>query len=285
MKYSEYLELEKLLKESNIHIDDIKENPSILNEHLENQLNEASLLALLGGGALLAGITAIFGKNLLRLGIKSFYLKRLKSISIKFRESVLQKAESMAQKTADLRKSAYEKKAELTKDKDQGEDIKNEYILLQNKFRQIDAMLSKETNEAITNMTNNKTKEIHSMIDNLQKLKDTQKIALKGYWDALMPDIRIDAFKKLIQDGVLTDKDIVNRLNKSFQDIKEKQKQSMNDIQSKINQPSKETKPEEQPTKQPQNVTHQQTNPTQNTAQQSTKQPQPEKTQLKKDKL
>jgi hypothetical protein len=253
MKYSEFIQLKELLENKNIFIKDIKENPKILSQ---NKLNEVSLPAILGGGALLATLGVLFGKNLVRLGIKGIYLKKLKNASLNFKKTILLKVEEIAKKNVSLRQSVYQKKTELQNSKNRGQNIQAEYKLLSQRAKKIDATLTKEVNEFITKLSDTKTKEVYSKIDELKILKDNQKIALKGYWDTLLPDIRIDAFKKLIDNGTLSDKDIVESLNKSFKQTKLEEKIKMKKIQDELlkdkkqktkNEPSEETPAEKKP--------------------------------------
>jgi len=241
MKYTQFLQLEELLSNNNILIEDIKENKNILENKLEPLNEDISLAGILGGGALLAGLIAVFGKNLIRLGIKSVYLKKIKSYSDKFKTLIVEKTSELAKKSAEIRQSVYQKKKELLDAKNKGSNIEHEYFLLKKRAKQIDAQLTKEINVFFTKISDTKTKEVYSKIDELKTLKDSQRIALKGYWDAFLPDIRVESFKKLIDDGILSDKDIVESLNKEFKKIKNDRKQRLINIQNDLNK-----KPEEQ---------------------------------------
>lgn len=230
MKYSEFLQFEELLHENNLTYDDIREN--------QRALNEIGIGAALIGGAIAAGLGTIFGKNLLRLGIKKVYLLKLKNVAKKFENQILSKTSSIGKKTVDIRQSIIRKEKELRAQ--EGEEVQAEMQTLLQRKSEYERKISKEINEFISKVSSLKTKEVYEKIDELKKLKESQKTAIKGYWEMQIVDIRINAFNKLIEDGVITDKDIINTLKQDFADEKKEAKQKLINIAKDIKSEEKE---------------------------------------------
>jgi len=224
MKYSQFLQLEELLYNNDLSLEELKENP--------NKLNEVSgiLLGILGG---LFGVGLIFGRNLIRLGIKKVYLSKLKNNADQFKEKILEKTSEVAKNSAELRKTIMQKQIKL-KQEINNSNIQGEIGALKKQKKQIDKTLSKDLNDFITKYTTSKTKEVHQKIDELKRLKDSQKLALKTFWDSLMPNIRIEAFKKMIEDGIITDIGTLNTIRNEFSNKEKETKKKLISIQNDL---------------------------------------------------
>jgi len=223
MKYSQYLEFEEVLLENNLTVEDIRENKEALNE--------------VGGGvvaalAALAGIGTIFGKHLLRMGIKKAYLVKLKNASKNFESQILKKTSELGKKTIEIRQNLIRKEKELRGQ--EGEEAQAEIQTLNQRKSEYERRFAKEVNEFITKISSIKTKEIYEKIDEVKRLKQSQKTALKGYWEMQIVDTRINAFNQLIEDGVITNKDIISSLKQNFDERKQDAKQKLETIQSEI---------------------------------------------------
>jgi len=213
MKYSEFLELNEVLIEHNLTIDDVKENREVL--------NEVSLLGVLAGIVTLGGLVGFFGKSLLRAGIKKAYLMKLNGIAKKFEEKIVENSSKLGKKTVQIRQQLVQKEKQLRSQ--EGEEAKAELDALVNQKREYERRFIRETNEFISKISTSKSKEIYERIDEIKKLKDSQKTALKTYWEIQIPHIRLNAFNQLIKDGIITDKELIAQLN---QDLKEDLKEA-----------------------------------------------------------
>lgn len=213
MKYSEFLELNEVLVEHNLTIDDVKENREVL--------NEVSLLGVLAGIVTLGGLVGFFGKSLLRAGIKKTYLIKINGIAKKFEEKIVENASKLGKKTVQIRQQLVQKEKQLRSQ--EGEESKAELDALVNQKREYERRFIRETNEFISKISTSKSKEIYERIDEIKRLKDSQKTALKTYWETQIPHIRLNAFNQLIKDGIITDKELIGQLN---QDLKEDLKEA-----------------------------------------------------------
>lgn len=239
MKYSQFLELDNVLNENNITVEDIKEN--------HNVLNEIGVAALIGGGIL--GLATIFRKHLLRLGLKKYYLIKLNNASEKFKEKLIQISGDMAQKMAKTRETITKKEEEL-KDNPQSAEYK---AFITQKLHYEKKMYDYGL-KRISKYVEKKSEQVERMIDESTKLKDSQKLALKLYWDGLVPDMELSAFKVLIDKGIITNKSIIEKINTNFKQEKEKLTKEFNDFANNIQnkgttkkeEPKKETKPKDE---------------------------------------
>lgn len=213
MKYSEFLELNEVLIEHNLTVDDVKENREVL--------NEVSLLGVLAGIVTLGGLVGFFGKSLMRAGIKKVYLVKINNIAKKFEEKIVENASKLGKKTVQIRQQLVQKEKQLRSQ--EGEESKAELDALVNQKREYERRFIRETNEFISKISTSKSKEIYERIDEIKKLKDSQKTALKTYWETQIPHIRLNAFNQLIKDGIITDKELIGQLN---QDLKEDLKEA-----------------------------------------------------------
>jgi len=239
MKYNQFIELDKILEENNININNIKKNPEVLNE-----IGITTAVT----GLLTFGLAGLFNKALIRLGIKKIWLFKLKKIAEKFEKQVLEQTSIMSKKSAALRQEIVRKGKEL-KAAD-SEEASAEYDSLLQKKRDLERRVSRDINEFIlTKMTGNKTKEIYQKIDEKKRLKESQKTALKNSWDMLIINIRMDAFKKIIDDGIITDPDIINSLKQDFKDELKEKKNELKNIKLKIDKDKKESGDEGDPNK------------------------------------
>jgi len=241
MKYSEFLQLDELLLEHNITLEDLKENPHVL--------NEVGIGALIGGFVALFGLGIIFGKNLIRLGINKVYLSKLKKWSDDFKNNILEKTSEIAKNSAQLRQTINKKRNEL-KDKE-GPNIENEIRTLKQQKKQIDRTTSKNISDFIDKQASSKTKEIHQKIDEVSRLKDSQKLALKSFWDGFIPNIKIEAFKKMIEDGIITDMETINTLKREFTNKQKELKKKLIDVQNNLKDDIKYKKEEEKKEQKP----------------------------------
>jgi hypothetical protein len=224
MKYSQFLQFEEVLRENNLTVEDIKENKEALNE-----VGGGGIVAAL---AALAGLGTFFGKSLLRMGIKKGYLVKLKNISKKFEDLIIGKTSDLGKKDIEIRQNLVRKEKELRGQ--EGEEAQAEIKTLNQKKSEYERRFSKEVNEFITKISSIKTKEVYEKIDELKMLKQSQKTALKGYWETQIVDTRIKAFNQLIEDGIITNKDIIGSLKSSFEEIKQESKQKLENIQKEI---------------------------------------------------
>ncbi len=213
MKYSEFLELNEVLLEKNITLDDVKENKEVL--------NEVSLWGVLAGIVTLGGLVGFFGKTLLRAGIKKVYLVKLNNLAKSFEEKIIENASKLGKKTVQIRQQLVQKEKQLRSQ--EGEEAKAELEALVNQKREYERRFIRETNEFISKISTSKSKEVYERIDEIKKLKDSQKTALKTYWETQIPHIRLNAFNQLIKDGIITDKELIAQLN---QDLKEDLKET-----------------------------------------------------------
>jgi len=213
MKYSEFLELNEVLLEKNITLDDVKENKEVL--------NEVSLWGVLAGIVTLGGLVGFFGKTLLRAGIKKVYLVKLNNLAKSFEEKIIENASKLGKKTVQIRQQLVQKEKQLRSQ--EGEEAKAELEALVNQKREYERRFIRETNEFISKISTSKSKEVYERIDEIKKLKDSQKSALKTYWETQIPHIRLNAFNQLIKDGIITDKELIAQLN---QDLKEDLKET-----------------------------------------------------------
>lgn len=240
MKYSEFLELNEVLVEHNLTIDDVKENREVL--------NEVSLWGVLAGIVTLGGLVGFFGKTLLRAGIKKVYLVKINGIAKKFEEKIIENASKLGKKTVQIRQQLVQKEKQLRSQ--EGEEAKAELDALVNQKREYERRFIRETNEFISKISTSKSKEIYERIDEIKKLKDSQKTALKTYWETQIPHIRLNAFNQLIKDGIITDKELISQLNQDLkEDLKEAKEKTERFLKSaKKGEPEKteETKPGEE---------------------------------------
>lgn len=231
MKYSEFLELNEVLIEHNLTIDDVKENREVL--------NEISLLGVLTGIVTLGGLVGFFGKSLLRAGIKKIYLTKINGIAKKFEQIIVENASKLGKKTVQIRQQLVQKEKQLRSQ--EGEESKAELDALINQKREYERRFIRETNEFISKISTSKSKEIYEKIDEIKKLKDSQKTALKTYWETQIPHIRLNAFNQLIKDGIITDKELMAQLN---QDLKEDLKEAKEKTERFLKSAKKGEKPE-----------------------------------------
>jgi len=231
MKYSEFLELNEVLIEHNLTIDDVKENREVL--------NEVSLLGVLTGIVTLGGLVGFFGKSLLRAGIKKIYLTKINGIAKKFEQIIVENASKLGKKTVQIRQQLVQKEKQLRSQ--EGEESKAELDALINQKREYERRFIRETNEFISKISTSKSKEIYEKIDEIKKLKDSQKTALKTYWETQIPHIRLNAFNQLIKDGIITDKELMAQLN---QDLKEDLKEAKEKTERFLKSAKKGEKPE-----------------------------------------
>lgn len=232
MKYNQYLELKEVLYHKNIEINEVKNNPDTLNEAI-------GLLGLIGGILVgLTGLGAIFGKSLLRLGIKKFYVNKILKISNKFKEDMLQKIRNLVSTNVNIRKDIIEKYKSL-KDSDT-EEAKGELQILSNQKLEIEKRLSKIISEFIDKYATSKSSEIYEKIDELKKLKNSQKLALKTLWDTNIAQIKAEALAEQMKNGTITDKSLINNFKKETEKTVADTKQRMQDYMNQTKQQSKQ---------------------------------------------
>lgn len=234
MKYSQYLELEKRLHEKNITMDDIKENKEILNEAIG-----LGFLGAIAGGAL----ALIFRKQLLSWGIKAIYLKRMNSFAKNFEKKILEQVGEMAKKSAQYRQNLLKKDKQLRTD--DSEEAAEERKALQVHKQNYERRLTKEVNNFIDKISAHKTKEIEAKIEDLPGVSEGHKLALKSYWEVKLAETRLSAFQKLTDEGVITDKDILDALKQEAADIKAEAEANLKNAKKKIETEKKEEGEEE----------------------------------------
>ena len=184
-------------------------------------MNEVSLWGVLAGIVTLGGLVGFFGKTLLRAGIKKVYLVKLNNLAKSFEEKIIENASKLGKKTVQIRQQLVQKEKQLRSQ--EGEEAKAELEALVNQKREYERRFIRETNEFISKISTSKSKEVYERIDEIKKLKDSQKTALKTYWETQIPHIRLNAFNQLIKDGIITDKELIAQLN---QDLKEDLKET-----------------------------------------------------------
>lgn len=234
MKYSEFLELNEVLLEKNITFDDVRENKDVL--------NEVSLLGVLAGIVTLGGLVGFFGKSLLRAGIKKVYLVKLNNLAKSFQEKIVEQASQLGKKTVQIRQQLVQKEKKLKAT--EGEEAAAELEALRQQKREYERRFIKETNEFISKISVTKSKEIYEKIEELKKLKDSQKTGLKLYWETQIPHIRLEAFNQLIKDGIISDKELISQLNT---DLKEDLAEAKEKAEKFFKNRGKEEKPEGKP--------------------------------------
>lgn len=222
MKYNQFLELDEILNENNITVDDIKENHEVVNEVIG--------LGLLGG--ILAGFGLLFRKALLRWGIKKVYLVKLNNIGKRFERQILNKTSKIAKKSAVLRQRLVGKEKVLRAQ--ETEEAATELESLIQKKQILERRVSKDVNEFITKVSGIQSKEVTERIDELKRLKPSQRTALKKYWEMLIIDIRLNAFNKLINDGIITDEEYISKIKQEFDAEREEAKEDLKNIGKKI---------------------------------------------------
>jgi|GEM_PF-6002394 len=236
MKYSEFLELNEVLLEKNITLDDVKENKEVL--------NEVSLWGVLAGIVTLGGLVGFFGKTLLRAGIKKVYLVKLNNLAKSFEEKIIENASKLGKKTVQIRQQLVQKEKQLRSQ--EGEEAKAELEALVNQKREYERRFIRETNEFISKISTSKSKEVYERIDEIKKLKDSQKTALKTYWETQIPHIRLNAFNQLIKDGIITDKELIAQLNQDLkEDLKETKEKTERFLKS-VKKGEQQEKPEDE---------------------------------------
>jgi len=224
MKYNEFLNLQKILKENYLTIDDVKKHPEVL--------NEISLGGAILGVLTLGGLLGIFGKSLMRLGIKKYYINNLEKIAENFQTQIISQASQLGKKSAEIRQNLVKKEKELQAAG--SPEAKAELEAIQQQKREYERRFVKDTNEFISKIASAKTKEIYEKIDEVKKLKDSQKSALKVFWETKVPHIRLLAFNQLIKDGIVTDRDLIGdiqeELKKKLEESKKKAEEAINNV-------------------------------------------------------
>ena len=222
MKYNQYLEFEGLLKENNLSVDDVRENPEVLNEA------GLGILGAIVGGAL----ALMFRKRLVSWGVKSAYVARLNKFLDTFESKVLQQVSIMAKQSLKYRQNLLAKEKQLRND--DSEEAAEERKALAVHKTNYERRLIKEVNNFIDKMAELKSKEIHKKIDDLPLTTDGHKMALKGYWEMKIPEIKLSAFKKLTDDGILTDQETLNAIKQEAKDLADEAKANLGNIKKTI---------------------------------------------------
>jgi len=233
MKYSQYLEFEKVLKENNLAVDDVKENPEVLNEA------GLGIIAAIAGG----GLALLFRKQLLSWGVKAAYLSRLNKFLDGFRSKVLQQVSVMAKQSLKYRQNLLAKEKQLRAD--DSEEAAEERKALQVHKANYERRLTKEVNNFIDKMAELKSKEIYKKIEDLPLISEGHQMALKGYWEMKIPEIKLAAFKQLTDDGILTDKEVLATIKQEAEDIAAEAKANLKNIKKKITTEDTEKEGEE----------------------------------------
>ena len=230
MKYSQYIELEKLLNENNLTIDDVRENPEVLNE-----------IGIVGGivAGVLGGLGILFRKYLLSWGIKGAYIKKLNFVANRFKNKTLKHVSALGKKSIKFRQDLVTKGKKM--EHIQGPEAEEEKKALQQQKQNWDNNLSKDVNKFIEKTTENKTREIYNKLDNLKRAKDGHKMALKNYWERLITDIKLDAYQKLSDDGIITDPDVLKNYEQIATDQKEEAKFNLRNIKKILRREKAET--------------------------------------------
>lgn len=210
MRYNQYVEFEKLLKENNLTVDDVRENPEVLNE-----------IGIVGGiivGVLgVAGI--LFRKYILSWGIKGIYIKKLDNMAKWFKNKTFKHVSAIGKKSIKYRQGLVAKGKKI--EHLAGPEAEEEQKVIKQHKANWDTHLSKEINGFINRTVNNKTKEINLRIDNLKRVKSGHKVALKNYWERLVIDIKLAAYQKLSEDGIITDPEILKTYEQQAEDEKD----------------------------------------------------------------
>lgn len=222
MKYNQFLEIEKILLEDNITIDDIKENHEVINE---------AISGIIGGGILL-GLIALFNKTLLRWGVKKIYLSKLRKIKNNFLKNILETTSKFSKKTANIRQELVQKEKELSNKS--SEESKAELEEIKQRKRQYDKKISSKVFNFIEKVSSLKTKQVNDRIDEIKKLKSSQKQGLKIYWEQLRLEIEIEAFGTLVKHGVITDPEVIKEFNAEFNIRKDDIKNELKTVGKKI---------------------------------------------------
>jgi hypothetical protein len=230
MKYSQYIELEKLLNENNLTIDDVRENPEVLNE-----------IGIVGGivAGVLGGLGILFRKYLLSWGIKGAYIKKLNFVANRFKKRTLKNVSALGKKSIKFRQGLVAKNKKI--EHIQGPEAEEEKKAIQQQKQNWDNNISKNVNKFIEKTTENKTKEIYNKVDNLKRATDGHKMALKNYWERLISDIKLDTYQKLSDDGIITDPDVLKNYEQIATDQKEEAKFNLRNIKKILRRERTET--------------------------------------------
>jgi len=233
MKYSQYVEFERVLNENNLTVDDVRENPNVLNE-----------IGLGLVGAIFAGgLGILFRKTLLSWGIKSMYLRRLNGFASNFERTILKQVSTMAKKSAQYRQNLLKKEQSLRGDdsEEAGEERKALAVHKQN----YDRRLTKEVNGFIDKIAELKTKEVSQKIEELPAVSEGHKLALKGYWEMKIVDTKLAAFRQLSDDGIITNKDVLDGIKQEAEDMKAETAAKLKNTKAVIDKEKKEAEGEE----------------------------------------
>jgi len=213
MKYSQYNELEKVLNENGLSIQEVKEDPELF----DSVLNE-SILTILGGIGLVAAILT-WGKALMRLGVKRYHILRLNQINKKFERVILDKID-------DLFKATEKTLDHISNLKKEYEEVgtgeaKRHATVLESRKVEVEKRLLHQVNSVITKAYSLKGKEITNRIDNIKRLRESQRTALRLYWELLIAGTRVNISNQMIERGLITDEKLLEELKEKFSILKD----------------------------------------------------------------
>ena len=203
MKYSQFIEMNKILENEDIQTD--------------NVLNEIGIITPLIIAAA-SGIGVLFRKNILSWGVKKIYTQQLTNIAAKFRISINETVEKSIK--------TYQESTKKIKDVSYDSDSK-QLIDLQS---QVLKMLYK----SIDSLSELKSKEVYDKIDKSKKMKDSSKMALKYYWETLTTDIKVGAISDLVTKNIITNKKLKEKIEKYKNSKSEFLKNKENEVKTNI---------------------------------------------------
>jgi hypothetical protein len=221
MKYNQFLELEKLLNENNITIEDVKENKEVLNEIIG-----------VAAGAIGIGLGLLFRKTLMRWGIEKYYMGRLKKWAEKFEKTLFERVNKTAKKYLKIRRNLYKKEKEL--EGVNTEDARNDRETLLYQKQQLERTIYRDINENVSRIILYRTRAVHEKIDELKRLKDSAKEALKSYWGNLTLDLNIEVFDLMTKNNLITDKGIIRSAKRNFEEQKKEMKEKLINVQRNL---------------------------------------------------
>ena len=205
MKFEEFLVLSDTLKEQNLTIKDLKEDPEMINE--------------------------VFGirKHLVSWGIKEVYAAQLRSMAKTLNKNLIDKIKSSTAKLIASKQSILNKYGEA-------EQIPAE---TQRQIGVIERKIVETINNLADKLSKIKTEQVDAKVDK-SSIKDTHKAAIKYYWQTLLADIKINALTTLIKQKVVENPDLETAVNNAIKTKKEELQKTGQEINQQIEDEAKE---------------------------------------------
>lgn len=213
MKFSQYIEAEKILKNQGLSFNEIKSKS-------KKQLNE------------------IFGINkaLLSWGIKGILSNKLKKQAENFKKDLIDSSKKAIEKL-----KATKKEMESRVQKDTQGKIPLE---ISRKIATIELQFINIIIDNINKLSLIKTKEITNRIEKSTKMKESAKLGLKYLWQKLMSDIKIYILLNLMKEKIISVSTNIQGLKNAIGEEDTEMKEKAREINDKIKDISQEKKEE-----------------------------------------